>query len=128
MENKMRRKKENVNIEALERKIENQKIKDSMKYKHHIHKLGKLEIELKDTDKVWVYLQSFDDDEILDGRFVYNYGVMNEEMKEAIGKVLDYGIYKQTIVEMDFATFKDFYEENRLKIDLLDAKYPGIAI
>ena len=30
MENKMRRKKENVNIEALERKIENQKIKDSM--------------------------------------------------------------------------------------------------
>ena len=29
---------------------------------------------------------------------------------------------------MDFATFKDFYEENRLKIDLLDAKDPGIAI
>ena len=70
----------------------------------------------------------FDDDDILDGKFIYNYGVMNEEMKKAIGKVLDYGIYKQTIIEMDFSAFKDLYEENRLKIELLDAKYPGIAI
>lgn len=124
----MRRKKEDVNIEVLERKITKQKINDSMKYKHHIHKLDKLELELQDSDKVWVYLQSFDDDDILDGKFIYNYGVMNEEMKKAIGKVLDYGIYKQTIVEMDFSAFKDLYEENRLKIELLDAKYPGIAI
>ena len=124
----MERKKEDVNIEVLERKITKQKINDSMKYKHHIHKQDKSELELQDSDKVWLYLQSFDDDDILDGKFIYNYGVMNEEMKKAIGKVLDYGIYKQTIIEMDFATFKDFYEENRLKIELLDAKYPGIAI
>lgn len=123
-----RRKKENVNIEVLERKIENQKIINSMKYKHNVHKLGKLELELKDTDKVWVYLQSFEDDDILDGKFIYNYGAMNEKMRDGIGRVLDYGIYKQTIVEMDFGTFKDFYEENRLKIELLDAKYPGLVI
>lgn len=123
----MGRKKADVNIEALERKIEDQKIKNSMKYKNHVHKLGKLKLELEDIDKVWVYLQSFDDD-ILDGKFIYNYGVMDEKMKEGIGKVLDYGIYKQTIVEMDFGTFKNFYEENRLKIELLDAKYPGIVI
>lgn len=124
----MRRKNKDVSIEVLERKIEKQKIKNSIKYKHNIRKLDKLELELQDSDKLWVYLQSFDDDDILDGKFIYNYGIMDEEMKEAIGKVLDYGIYKQTIVEMDFGTFKDFYEENRLKIELLDAKYPGIAI
>lgn len=122
-----RRKKADVNIEILERKIEDQKIKDSMKYKHNVHRLGELKLELKDSDKVWVYLQSFDDD-ILTGKFIYNYGVMDEEMKKGIGKVLDYGIYKQTIVEMDFGTFRNFYEENKLKIELLDTKYPGIAI
>lgn len=124
----MGRRKKDVNIKVLERKIENQKIKNSMKYKHNIRKLDKLELELKDTDKVWVYLQSFDDDDILDGKFIYNYGIMDEKMRDGIGMVLDYGIYKQTIVEMDFCTFKDFYEENRVKIELLDFKYPGLVI
>lgn len=126
----MGRRKEDIDtsIALLERKIERQKIKKSMKFKNHVHKLGKLELELKDTDIVWVYLQSFVDDDILDGKFIYNYGVMNEKMRDYIGQILDYGNYKQTIVEMDFGTFKDFYEENRLKIELLDYKYSGLVI
>lgn len=115
-------------IEILERRIENQRIRNSMKYKNNVHRLGKIRFDLKDSERVWVYLQSFNNDDILDGKFIFNYGVMDDEMKDAIGMVLDYGSYKQTIVEMDFGTFKNFYEENRLKIELLDEKYPGIAI
>ena len=115
-------------IEILERRIENQRIRNSMKYKNNVHRLGKIRFDLKDSERVWVYLQSFNNDDILDGKFIFNYGVMDDEMKDAIGMVLDYRSYKQTIVEMDFGTFKNFYEENRLKIELLDEKYPGIAI
>lgn len=106
------------------------------KYKHHICKLKDFDkrledmgISLLDDDMVlWVYLQSFPDDDILTGLYIFNFGIINEEMRKYIGQVIDYGCYKQTIVKMNFLEFKKLYDEQSKERDLLYLQYPGLIL
>lgn len=106
------------------------------KYKNHICKLKDFDTRLKDMgipplndDMVlWVYLQSFPDDDILTGSYIYNFGIMNEEMKGHIGQVIDYGCYQQTIVKMSFSEFKNLYNEQTKERDILYLQYPGLVM
>ncbi len=105
-----------------------------IKYKHHISKLRDLQqileemgISIPDDDtEMWVYLQSFKDDDILTDKYIYNFGIMDEEMKRHVGDVIDYDIYFQTIAEMKFAEFKDLYQRQSVEREALSLEYPGL--
>jgi hypothetical protein len=127
---------------------------DYNKYKHHISELRDLEQKLEemgipvpnDDDVMWVYLQSFKDDNILTDKYsklleeakqhddpeLYierkYYGIMDEEMKRHIGEVIDYDIYLQTIVEMKFSEFKQLYQTQTAERKLLSIQNPGLII
>ena len=119
----------------MRKQTENQKY-DYNKYKHHISELRDLEQKLEemgipvpnDDDVMWVYLQSFKDDNILTGKYIYNFGIMDEEMKRHIGEVIDYGIYLQTIVEMKFSEFKQLYQTQTAERKLLSIQNPGLIM
>lgn len=104
------------------------------KYQHHISKLKNLELrleemnlyDLKDDTEMWIYLQSFPDDDILTGKYIYNFGIMDEETKRHVGDVIDYKIYLQTIVEMPFSEFKNLYQEQAKERERLSLEYPGM--
>lgn len=81
-----------------------------------------------DDDVMWVYLQSFKDDNILTDKYIYNFGIMDEEMKRHIGEVIDYDIYLQTIVEMKFSEFKQLYQTQTAERKLLSIQNPGLII
>ena len=110
-------------LSALEEKLKNN---ESEKYKNRIHKLNKLALKEDKDTKIWVYLKSYKDDLILTGKYIFNYGIMTPMMKEAVGKVLDYGSYTQEIVEMNFSDFEKIYNKQQVEIDMLILKYPGI--
>ena len=105
-------------------------------YKHHINKLNDLEQRLEemgipvpdDNINMWVFLQSFPDDDILIDKYIYNFGIMDEEMKRQVGKTYDYGIYLQTIVEMKFSDFKVLYQEQAQERESLYLQYPGLIM
>lgn len=101
------------------------------KYQHHISKLKDLELrleemnlyDLKDDTAMWIYLQSFPDDDILTGKYIYNFGIMDEE--KTCWRC-DYKIYLQTIVEMPFSEFKNLYQEQAKERERLSLEYPGM--
>lgn len=108
---------------------------DYEKYEHHISMLKDLnlileEMELsvpEDDTVMWVYLQSFPDDKILTDKYIYNFGIMDEEMKKHVGDVIDYKIYLQTIVEMQFSEFKNLYQKQIHEREALYLEYPGLV-
>lgn len=116
------------------RKIKDQQICDYGKFKHHISKLSDLKYRLEkmgidsqnDDTTMWVFLQSFPDDDILTGKYIYNFGIMDEEMERHVGDVIDYKIYLQTIVEMPFSEFKNLYQEQAKERERLNLEYPGL--
>lgn len=111
-------------------------MRNQIEYKHRISKLKNLNQRLEemgisvldDNTVMWVYLQSFPDDDILTGQYIYNFGIMDEEMKQHIGDVIDYGCYLQTIVEMKFSDFKDFYQTQAEERNLLFLRHPGLIM
>jgi hypothetical protein len=118
------------------RKVKDQQILDYGKFKHHISKLSDLKYKLEkmgidslnDETVMWVYLQSFPDDDILTGKYIYNFGIMDEEMKRHVGDVIDYKIYLQTIVEMSFSEFRNLYQEQAKEREQLSLEYPGLIM
>lgn len=116
------------------RKIKEQQICNYGNFKHRISKLIDLKYRLEkmgidspnDDTIMWVFLQSFPDDDILTGKYIYNFGIMDEEMKRHVGDVIDYKIYLQTIVEMPFLEFKNLYQEQAKERERLSLEYPGL--
>ena len=111
-------------------------INNYTKYIHHISQLKDLEQRLEEmgigtpdsNTAMWVYLQSFKEDAILTDKYIYNFGIMDEEMKKHVGEVFDYNIYLQTIVEMTFSEFKELYSIQSRERELLSLEYPGLII
>lgn len=118
----------NPEIKAQEKKLEKLEIRQNLKYERSLSRLEDLKLVLPDDTRMWVYLQSFKGkDDILTGKYIYNFGEMNSEMEKAINKVIDYGSYIQEIIEMKFYDFKELYNRDRTERELLDVKYPGIV-
>lgn len=115
--------------------MRNQSLFESRKYEHHISILKDLNLRLEemglsvpeDDTAMWVYLQSFPDDKILTDKYIYNFGVMDEEMKKHIGDVIDYKAYLQTIIEMPFSEFKNLYQKQAQERETLYLEYPGLV-
>lgn len=132
----MGRKSKAITMSDIKKGIQNQIYEFYNKYPNHINKLKDLDTKLKemgllylnDEDILWVYLQSFKDDDILKDKYIYNFGLMDDMMKKHIGEVIDYRSYLQTIIEMEFSNFKEFYEVQKLERELLYVKYPGLIM
>lgn len=107
-----------------------------IKYKNHITQLQDLDERLEymrivkpdSNTKMWVYLQSFKNDNILVGEYIYNFGLMDEVMERHIGEVIDYDTYQQTIVEMTFSDFKELYSMQTKERELLSLEHPGLIV